>query len=118
MPYKKPKIEKIQYTIGEVAEMFGLNVSKVRYWESHFDILNTKRNKKGNRLFSKEDVKIFGMIYNLVEERGMTLDGAAQKIKTNPEACEENYEVIRKLEDIKEFLIEIKTKMEGKSYEA
>ena len=80
MPYKEPKIEKLFYSIGEVAQMFKVNTSLIRYWEKEFDIIRPKKNKKGNRLFTKEDVENFHVIFHLVKERGMTLKGAQQKM--------------------------------------
>ena len=85
MPYKEQKIEKLFYSIGEVAEMFGVNTSLIRYWEREFDIIKPQRNKRGNRLFTKKDVENFYIIYNLVKERKMTLDGAKKKLKENKE---------------------------------
>ena len=73
--------EKLFYSMGEVAEMFDVNASLIRHWESQFSILRPKRNKKGNRLFSPEDVENLKMIYHLVKERGMTLEGAKKALR-------------------------------------
>jgi len=70
MPYKEKKIEKVYYTIGEVAEMFDVNTSLIRYWEKEFDVIKPKKNNKGNRLFTKQDIDNFHLIYNLVKVRG------------------------------------------------
>ncbi len=78
MPYKERKIEKVYYTIGEVAEMFDVNTSLIRFWEKEFDIIKPKKNKKGNRLFTKQDIDNLHIIYHLVKERGMTLKGAKE----------------------------------------
>ena len=75
--------EKRYYKIGEVAKAFGVNTSLIRFWEKEFEIIRPKKNKKGNRLFTPEDIKNFKLIYNLVKERGFTLDGAKQKLKKN-----------------------------------
>ena len=72
--------DKLFYSMGEVAEMFDVNTSLIRHWESQFSILRPKRNKKGNRLFSPEDVENLKMIYHLVKERGMTLEGAKKAL--------------------------------------
>ncbi len=101
-------MEKMFYTIGEVAEMFQVNVSKIRYWENEFDIIKAKRNKKGNRLFTPEDIKNFKLIFHLVEERGMTLEGVKRKIKENKEDTNNYFEVILKLKKIKQQLIDIR----------
>ena len=83
MPYKEKATEKLFYKIGEVAEMFEVNVSLIRFWEKEFNILKPKKNKKGNRLFTKKDVANLTIIYHLVKERGFTLEGAKQKLKEN-----------------------------------
>lgn len=108
MPYKEQKIEKLFYSIGEVADMFGVNTSLIRYWEREFDIIKPQRNKKGNRLFTKKDVENFYVIYNLVKERKMTLDGAKKKLKENKEDTINNIEVVRSLESIKQMLLEVR----------
>jgi DNA-binding transcriptional MerR regulator len=112
MPYKPPKIEKIYYSIGEVAEMFKLNTSHIRYWENEFDILKPKKNKKGNRFFTKEDLKNLHLIYHLVKEKGMTLSGVKQKLKENIENTLHNFEIIEKLKNIKHELLEMKEGLE------
>jgi DNA-binding transcriptional MerR regulator len=108
MPYKEKKIEKIYYSIGEVADMFGVNTSLIRFWEKEFDIIKPKKNKKGNRLFTKSDIENFHLIYNLVKERGMTLKGAQKKLKENREDTINNYQVIKSLQKIRDMLIEIR----------
>ncbi len=105
-------MEKMFYPIGEVAKMFHVNVSKIRYWEKEFDILKPKRNKKGNRLFTPEDIKHLHLIFHLVEERGLTLEGAKKKIKENKEDTMNNFEIVLKLKKIKEELLAIKANME------
>ena len=75
MPYKETDTVKLYYTIGEVSEMFEVNTSLIRFWEKEFDIIKPKKNKKGNRLFTPEDIDNFKVIYNLVKEQGLTLDG-------------------------------------------
>jgi DNA-binding transcriptional MerR regulator len=108
MPYKEPKIEKLYYTIGEVARMFNVNTSLIRFWEKEFDILKPHKNKKGNRLFTPEDVENLHLIYHLVKEKGLTLKGAEKKLKENKEDTVENFEVVKRLKDIREMLVEIK----------
>lgn len=111
MPYKEQKIEKLFYTIGEVAKMFDVNTSLIRFWEKEFDIIKPKRNKKGNRLFTKSDVENFYIIYHLVKERGLTLEGAKMKMKDNRDDTINNFEVIKSLKQIKELLIEVKNSL-------
>jgi len=112
MPYKENKIEKVYYSIGELAEMFKVNTSLIRYWEKEFDIIKPHKNKKGNRLFTKEDIDNFHIIYHLVKERGLTLKGAKLKLKENREDTVNNFQVIKSLNDIKEILLEIRESLE------
>jgi len=102
------KIEKIYYTIGEVAELFEVNASLIRFWETEFDFLSPQKNKKGNRLFTKEDINKIKIIYHLVKEKGYTLQGAREKIKRNKEDVEKQVEIIDSLQRIKSFLLELK----------
>ncbi|WP_159523218.1 MerR family transcriptional regulator [Sunxiuqinia indica] len=111
MPYKKPKIEKVFYPIGEVAEMFQVNKSKIRYWENEFDILKPQKNKKGNRLFTREDIENIKLINHLTNERGLTIKGAKQKLKDNKEDTLNKHELVDRLQTIKQMLIDIKDKM-------
>jgi len=111
MPYKDKKVEKLFYTIGEVAEMFDVNTSLIRFWEREFDIIKPKKNKKGNRLFTKEDIDNFHIIYHLVKERGMTLKGAQKKLRDNREDAINNLEVIKSLNNIKKLLLDIREEM-------
>jgi len=108
LPYKEPNIEKVFYSIGEVAEMFSLPASTLRYWEQEFSILKPKRNKKGTRYFTKKDIDNLHLIYQLVKERGMTLKGAKLKIKENKDDLDQNVQVVKKLQDIRELLIRIR----------
>jgi DNA-binding transcriptional MerR regulator len=112
MPYKEPKVEKLFYSIGEVARMFDVNTSLIRFWEKEFDIIKPKKNKKGNRLFTKEDIDNFHIIYHLVKERGMTLKGAQMKMIENKDDAIHNLEVIQKLHNIRKMLLEIKEEMD------
>jgi len=102
------KIEKIYYSIGEVAEFFEVNPSLIRFWEKEFDILQPHKNKKGNRLFTKEDLNHLRIIYHLVRERGYTLQGAREKLKSNREEVSKQVEIVDSLNRIKEFLEELK----------
>jgi DNA-binding transcriptional MerR regulator len=108
MPYKEKKVEKLYYSIGEVAEMFSVNTSLIRFWEKEFDIIKPKKNKKGNRFFTKEDIENFRLIFHYVKERGMTLKGAQKKLKENKEETIDNFELVQSLQSIKEMLLEIK----------
>ncbi len=112
VPYKKPKIEKIIFSIGEVAEMIGVNSSLIRYLEKEFSIIKPQKNKKGNRLFTKDDIKTIKLIHYLVKERGMTLNGAKQKLKENSDETIHNYEIVKRLQSIRDELIGIRDEMD------
>jgi DNA-binding transcriptional MerR regulator len=103
--------EKRYYKIGEVAKAFSVNTSLIRFWEKEFDIIKPKKNAKGNRLFTQEDIKNFKLIFNLVKERGFTLEGAKQKLKNNPESTFDRQEIITRLEGVKAELIKIKNQL-------
>lgn len=102
--------EKIFYTMGEVAEMFDVNTSLIRHWESQFAILRPKRNKKGNRLFSPRDVENLKMIYHLVKECGMTLEGAKKALRNGSAAgsVERDTELMERLQRIRSLLAEVR----------
>ena len=111
MPYKDKSIEKLYYSIGEVAEMFEVNVSLLRFWEKEFDILKPKKNKKGNRMFTVKDMGNLKIIYHLVKERGFTLDGAKKKLKDNKSDTINNIEIVNRLKDIRQFLVELREEL-------
>lgn len=99
------------YSIGEVAKAFGVNASLIRFWDSEFDILKPKKNAKGNRMFSPEDVKNLQLIYHLVKERGFTLEGAKIHLKEGQKKTLDKFEIIQKLETIKAQLLQIKKEL-------
>lgn len=99
---------KLFYSIGEVAKMFDVNTSLIRFWEKEFDIIKPKKNNKGNRLFTQTDVDHFHIIYHLVKERGFTLQGAKAKLKENKDETIDHVEVVKTLKNLKDFLLEIK----------
>jgi len=101
-------VERLYYSIGEVAKMFNVNTSLIRFWEKEFDIIKPKKNKKGNRLFTQQDVDNFYVIYNLVKERGYTLQGAKEKLRKNKDDIIKNIEIVKSLNKVRNFLIEIK----------
>ena len=107
-PYKEKPITKLYYTIGEVAKMFDVNTSLIRFWEKEFDILKPKKNKKGNRLFTQKDVDNLKIIYSLVKERGYTLDGAKKKLRENKDDTIQVEEIVKRLKDIRGFLVELR----------
>lgn len=81
MPYKEKEIEKLYYTIGEVAQMFNVNTSHIRFWSKEFEVIRPATNKKGNRLYTQSDIENFKKIYHLVKEKGFTLKGAKSELK-------------------------------------
>ncbi len=103
--------EKLYYTIGEVAKAFDVNTSLLRFWEKEFSVIKPKKNAKGNRYFSKEDVRNIELIYHLVKEKGYTLEGAKVHLKSEKKQVLENFEIIRKLEKIKADLQALKNKL-------
>ena len=105
LPYKR------YYSIGEVAKAFDVNPSLIRFWDKEFDSIKPKKNAKGNRMFTPEDVKNIQLIYHLVKERGFTLDGAKVHLKENKKATLDKFDIIRKLERIKETLSNIKKQL-------
>ena len=103
--------EKLFYSMGEVAEMFDVNASLIRHWESQFSVIRPKRNKKGNRLFSPQDVENLKLIYHLVKERGMTLEGAKKALKQKPAAeggVQRDAELMERLQRIRALLVEVR----------
>ncbi len=100
--------EKRYYGIGEVARAFDVNTSLIRFWEKEFDVLQPKKNAKGNRKFTPDDIKNLELIYHLVKERGFTLEGAKVHLKENKKKTLDNFEIIRKLEMVKAELLKIK----------
>ena len=103
--------EKRYYNIGEVAKAFHVNTSLIRFWEKEFDILKPKKNAKGNRKFTPEDIKNLQIIFHLVKERGFTLEGAKIHLKEDKKKTLDNFQIISKLESIKTELIKLKNQM-------
>lgn len=111
---KESELTKLYYTIGEVADLFNVNTSLIRFWEKEFSIIKPKKNKKGNRLFTPKDVVNFNMIYILVKKEGYTLEGAKKALKNKDlnlddlNNSNQHQEVINRLESIKEKLLNLK----------
>ncbi len=103
--------DKRYYRIGEVAKAFNVNASLIRFWDKEFDVIKPKKNNKGNRMFTTEDIKNLQMIYHLVKEKGFTLEGARNKLKSNPEKIKDNHSIISRLETIKGELVKIKNQL-------
>lgn len=112
MTKETDKPEKMYYTIGEVAEMFKVNTSNIRFWEKEFDVIKPRRNKKGNRYFTAKDVDNFHLIYHLVKERGYTLKGAKEKLKKDQQSAEKAAEISARLKQVRAFLVELKQELD------
>ena len=105
---------KLYYSISEVAAMFDVNESLLRFWEKEFPQLNPKKGGRRIRQYRKEDIETVKLIYHLVKEKGLTLPGARQRLKDNKEATVRNYEIVNRLKGIKEELLAIKKELDGR----
>lgn len=101
------EIKKLYYRIGEVAEMFDVAPSTIRYWESEFDVLRPRKSTKGNRLFTERDLRYLQMIHQLVKVKGYTIQGAKDAMKTKFDKLEGNAMLVRTLNDAKGFLLDL-----------
>lgn len=108
---KAKKSKRIYYSMGEVAEMFDVNQSLIRYWESQFDILQPTKNRKGNRLFTPSDIEDLRLVYYLVKEKGMTLKGAQKRIRDNREGINHDIEIVDRLQTIRALLVEVREEL-------
>lgn len=111
MPYKSKPTEKLFYSISETAKILDVNISLIRFWEKEFSILKPKKNKKGNRLFTKKDLENLQIIYHLVKERGFTLNGAKKKLRENKSDSIDNISIVKHLKDIRKFLVELRERV-------
>jgi DNA-binding transcriptional MerR regulator len=110
VPDDEVLFQKQYYSIGEVATMFRENQSLIRYWETEFDILQPRKNRKGDRFFRPVDIKNLVLIYDLLRRRKFTIEGAKDYLKKNKDA-EEKFAMIRSLEKIKTFFLELKASL-------
>ena len=111
MAYKEKEIEKLYYSIGEVAEIFNVAPSLIRFWESEFEIIKPKKNRKGNRQFTREDIDNVRTIYHLVKEKGFTLQGAKEMLRNDSQAVKDKMEMIESLRSVRNFLVELREKL-------
>ena len=112
---------KLLYSMGEVTEMFDVNASLIRYWESKFDCIKPHKNKKGNRMFTPSDIENFKLIYHLVKEKGMTLEGANSAMKRRNKSVKRDVSILERLQNIRAMLIEVRESLGDNSpveYEA
>lgn len=106
------ELKKLYYSIGEVADMFDVNTSLIRFWEKEFQVIKPKKNNKGNRLFTPKDIVQIDRIYHLVKEKGFTLEGAKKSLKEKgimPSSATDNGEIISRLESMRKLLLRIKS---------
>ena len=99
------KEQRLYYSISEVARMFDINESTLRYWEKEFPTISPRKNKNGMRLYQQADIESIRMIHHLLKERGMTVAGARQKLKDNKETTIQQVEIVKRLKAIKEELL-------------
>lgn len=105
-------LEKLYYSINEVSEMFGLNASNLRFWEKEFRHIKPHKNKKGTRFYTQADIEIIRQIHYLVREKGLTLEGARQRLKNNPEGVRRNAEISERLLRLKQELLDIQKEIQ------
>lgn len=111
MPYKEKQIEKIYWSISEVAEMLNVSLSLLRFWENEFDNIQPRKNRKGDRYYNKKDIENLKMIYHLVKEKGYTLKGAKQRLTQKGDDAEAQHQTIETLKKLRVFLTEIKEQL-------
>lgn len=114
MKAQPEKSNKIYYSIGEVAGMFQVNTSLIRFWEKEFSVLRPRKNKKGNRLFTERDIRYLHMIYHLVKNKGYTLQGAKDELKNDFDSLEEKVVLLSTLNKIRDFLTNLDTALAEK----
>jgi len=108
MDYEEPQIEKVYYTIGETAKILNVPVTTVRFWENEFNILKPMKNKKGNRLFTPQDLKNLKIIHRLLKEEELTLSGAKKRVSGKWDETSYKFEIAESLQKIKSILLEIR----------
>lgn len=108
---------KLYYSISEVAAMFDVNESLLRFWEKEFPQLNPKKGGRGIRQYRQEDIETVKLIYHLVKERGMTLPGARQRMKDNKEMTMRNFEIVERLKAVREELMDMRDALDAFTYE-
>lgn len=106
-------LDKLYYSIGEVAKMFNVNTSLIRYWEKEFPIIRPKKNQKGNRQFTQKDIENIHKIHYLVKDRGMTLEGAKNYLKNKNGVS--NFELVKTLQGIRAMVVELKESLDDKN---
>lgn len=108
---------KLYYKIKEVAHMFHLKETTLRFWEKEFPELSPKKAGRGVRYYRKEDIEVVRLIHHLVKERGMTLEGARLRMKNNPEGTLHNFEIVERLKAIREELTSMRDALDAFTYD-
>lgn len=103
--------QKQYYSMGEVSEMFHINLSLLRFWEKEFDIIKPKKNKKGDRFFRPVDIRNLQIIHHLLRQRKFTVEGAREYLKKNGKVVDKKFEMVQSLEKIRSFLLEVKANL-------
>jgi DNA-binding transcriptional MerR regulator len=111
MPWRDKEIEKQYYSISEVAEMFDVNASLIRFWEKEFPSINPKKDRKGARKFTPKDIEVIRSVHHLVKRRGFTLEGARKHLDTKGDDVNNEAEIAERLERIRAFLLELKAEL-------
>lgn len=109
---KELTTEKHYFAIGEVAKMFNMTVSNIRFWENEFEVLKPKKNRKGDRFFTRQDLEYLKLIHHLLKEKGYTIEGAKKTLLQNPKKQLDKMELIRSLKEIREFLSSLKNNLD------
>ena len=108
-------MKKLYYSIGEVADLFKVNTTLIRYWEKEFDILSPERDSKGNRIYREEDLTLFRSVYHLLKVRKMTIEGARQYLKSNTEEAAARMKAVETLKNIRKELLDIKKEIQDEN---
>lgn len=106
--------DKYYFSIGEVARMFNLSISNIRFWEQEFEILRPKKNKKGDRFFTRQDIDNLKIIYHLLKEKGYTIEGARKKLLQSPDQVNDRVAMIDSLKKVRSFLIQLRQQLDSK----
>ena len=103
-----PTTGKMYHAIGEVSRMLNVPVPTIRYWEKEFDVIRPKKNKKGDRYFTNDDLKVLRLVHHMVKERGMTIEGARRALRADYKSAEDRHQAIASLKFLREFLVSLK----------
>ena len=107
------KENKLYYSIGEISKMLNVNTSLIRFWEKEFDIIKPKKNTRGNRIFTKNDVDNILLIHHLLKEKKYTIKGARKKIRENKDGARKNFQIIQNLNNIRKQLSAIRDELKS-----